>query len=385
MLTNTNTLSFWEREIYYRPYDILIIGAGIVGLNAAIFLKESAPKLRVGVLFPDRFPQGASTRNAGFACIGSLTELMDDSEIQTIEETLAISARRYQGLQLMRRRLGDGSIGYSSIGGYEIFLQQDEAVFYKALALMPLVNKGLKSTIGIDKVFRLADEKRIEHGLEDSVTHMIENQVEGLLDTGRMYKALSEQASARGVELLSHARVISYEEAENTVCVRLESGESLHCRQLLAATNGYTRKLIPELQVLPARNQVLLTTGIPKLRLQGGYHYDKGYVYFRNVGDRVLIGGARNLDPQTETTDLSGDNPRIQAFLLDFLKNVVLAGKNVEIEMQWTGILGVGEQKKPIISRLSPRVYAAVRMGGMGVAIGTLIGKESAEMMLQEI
>jgi hypothetical protein len=41
--------------------------------------------------------------------------------------------------------------------------------------------------------------------------------------------------------------------------------------------------------------------------------------------------------------------------------------------------MGVGSQKKPIVKQLSNHVYCGVRMGGMGVAIGSLIGKEVSD------
>ena len=49
--------------------------------------------------------------------------------------------------------------------------------------------------------------------------------------------------------------------------------------------------------------------------------------------------------------------------------------------MWWSGILGIGDQKKPIIERVSPNVVVAVRMGGMGVAIGSLVGEEAAALV----
>jgi hypothetical protein len=47
--------------------------------------------------------------------------------------------------------------------------------------------------------------------------------------------------------------------------------------------------------------------------------------------------------------------------------------------------MGVGGSKKPIIKKVENNVYCGIRMGGMGVAIGILVGKEMAELMgLQE-
>jgi hypothetical protein len=43
--------------------------------------------------------------------------------------------------------------------------------------------------------------------------------------------------------------------------------------------------------------------------------------------------------------------------------------------------MGVGQKKTTIVKEIEPHIYCAVRMGGMGVAIGSLIGKEIAELV----
>jgi hypothetical protein len=40
--------------------------------------------------------------------------------------------------------------------------------------------------------------------------------------------------------------------------------------------------------------------------------------------------------------------------------------------------MGVGPQKKPIVKQVSNNVTCGVRLGGMGIAIGTTIGKQLA-------
>jgi len=64
------------------------------------------------------------------------------------------------------------------------------------------------------------------------------------------------------------------------------------------------------------------------------------------------------------------------------LKTVILPKQAFEIDSWWSGILGVGDVKSPIVKMHSPKIGIAVRMGGMGVAIGSLIGEEGAEMIL---
>jgi hypothetical protein len=50
------------------------------------------------------------------------------------------------------------------------------------------------------------------------------------------------------------------------------------------------------------------------------------------------------------------------------------------MDYHWSGILGIGGNKKPIIAEVSEGVFVGVRMGGMGVAICSLVGKQLAEL-----
>ncbi|HSY76951.1 MAG TPA: FAD-dependent oxidoreductase, partial [Bacteroidia bacterium] len=107
---------------------------------------------------------------------------------------------------------------------------------------------------------------------------------------------------------------------------------------------------------------------------------------FRNVGDRVLFGGGRNLDFEGETTTELETTERIQSALETMLKERILPGESYKIERRWSGIMGMGDgDKSPIIKSISPHVHCAVRLGGMGVAIGTLVGQEAAQMVLKQL
>jgi len=71
-------LSYWELQTYFKNIDLTIIGSGIVGLTAAIESKKKFPSLKVIVLERGILPSGASTKNAGFSCFGSVSELLSD-------------------------------------------------------------------------------------------------------------------------------------------------------------------------------------------------------------------------------------------------------------------------------------------------------------------
>jgi glycine/D-amino acid oxidase-like deaminating enzyme len=149
---------------------------------------------------------------------------------------------------------------------------------------------------------------------------------------------------------------------------------------LLFATNGFASQLTNN-QVKPARAQVLITEPIPNLDIKGTFHLDKGYYYFRNIDDRILLGGGRNLDFEGETTTELDQTELIQNRLEELLKEVILPNTDFKIAHRWSGIMGLGSSKNPFVEQLSENVYCGVRLGGMGVAIGSLIGQELADLV----
>lgn len=60
-----------------------------MGLNAAIHLKKKHPIAKVIVFERGSLPSGASSKNAGFACFGSPSELLDDIDKMEKRHVLA--------------------------------------------------------------------------------------------------------------------------------------------------------------------------------------------------------------------------------------------------------------------------------------------------------
>ena len=96
-------ISFWEQESFFAERDIIIIGAGLCGLWYAHDLKLRNPGLKMLILDRGIIPSGASTRNAGFACFGSPTELLYDEEVMGAERMWQIAEMRYKGIQKIKQ------------------------------------------------------------------------------------------------------------------------------------------------------------------------------------------------------------------------------------------------------------------------------------------
>ena len=367
-------LSYWELKTWLREIDFCIVGSGITGLSCALALRETHPGASILILEKGVFPQGASTKNAGFACFGSMTEILSDLQTHTEDEIVQLVADRRKGIELLRQRLGDSGIDYRGWGGYEVFLREEASLYQQCMGEMDRINQMLMPVFGAP-CFRVADNS---FGFEQVLPKLILSPQEGQIDTGRMMHSLLRKTGQQPnpVRILNGVSVDGYEDHGNEVWVKTDQFE-FSCRKLLLATNGFAASL-GALPVKPARAQVLVTSPIKDLGVKGTFHMDAGYYYFRNVEDRVLLGGGRNLDPEGETTTAFGQTDVIQDRLQALLEEVILPGKEFRIAHRWSGIMGVGDQKKPILKKLSDNVACGVRLGGMGIAIGSHTGTQLA-------
>ncbi len=370
-------LSYWEIKSWLTHIDYTIVGSGIVGLSCALQLKVRFPKAKIIILEKGILPQGASTKNAGFACFGSLSEILDDLKSHSEQEVIQLVEKRVNGLKLLRETLGDTNISYQNNGGYELFQNSDNTLFEACLSQKERINK-LLTPIFNNAVFSLKDNSFQFKNINEKY---IFNQFEGQLDTGKMMEALLQKTQATGIKILNNIEVEHFLEDVNSVKIKTNLFE-FSTSKLFIATNGFASQLLKE-NVKPARAQVLITKPIKGLQIKGTFHLDKGYYYFRNIDNRILLGGGRNLDFKgEETTDLS-QTALIQNKLESLLKTTILPKTNFEIDYRWSGIMGVGNQKKAIVKQVSNHVFCGVRLSGMGVAIGSLIGKELAELITE--
>ena len=364
--------SYWELKSWFSNVDFAIIGSGIVGLSTALNLKEKYPKSNILVLEKGQLPNGASTKNAGFACFGSLSEIISDLKNHAIHEVLELVQKRWDGLQLLRKTLGDKAIGFQQYGGYELFDETSD-LFTSSNNKMNEVNQYLY-TIFKEPVFSIQSS---EFGFAQVYDQLVYNKFEGQIDTGIMMESLLQKAQGNGIKVLNNADV-TYIDDFGTV--QLKDDFSFQADKIIIATNGFSNQFIED-PVQPARAQVLITQPIKELHIKGTFHLDEGYYYFRNIDNRILLGGGRNLDFEGENTAEFGTTDSIQNKLEDLLREVIFPDQKVDIAHRWSGIMGIGDQKKTIVRQVSNNVYCGVRLGGMGIAIGSSIGKELADLI----
>lgn len=370
-----DNLSYWEKSTYLENIDFLIIGSGIVGLSTAIFLKKKNKNYKVLVIDRGYLPTGASTKNAGFTCFGSPTELFDDLQNMNELTVWDTFSNRYMGLNTLFELIQKDKFEYRECKSWDIISSQKNNDITRDF--LEYINQKSYEITGVKEIYhedRLISSK---FGFEEINTSYC-NKLEGAIHTGKMIQELYKKAILNDVNVLFGMTAEKLDHSAQENVIETQFGE-IKAKNTIIATNGFAKKWIKD-DILPARAQVIITNEIPDLKINGTFHYDKGYYYFRNVGNRVLLGGGRNLDFKGETTEEFGSSEQIHLKLQELLKNVILPKHTYEIQDSWSGIMGVGKSKSPIIKKINNNTAIGVRMGGMGVAIGAQVGKKLADL-----
>ncbi len=376
-------ISFWEKESFYNHKQVIIIGAGLAGLWSALELRKLDSTLNIFLLDKGVIPQGASTRNAGFACFGSPTELLHDAEIWGEDEMWGIVEMRYKGLEKIKAHFKADAIDFENCGGYELL---DETFGYTPEALdekLAWLNKGLEKITGEKQTYTRADDK-INQFKFNSFKHIIENKLEGSLHSGKFVQALTKKVLSLGIEIISSVEVTGWAKQNDVIKVYTNNAPKLTCDKLLICNNGFAASLNKNINITPGRGQVIVTSPITNLPFKGTFHFDEGFYYFRNLGNRVLIGGARNKAFEQETSTDMEVTDVIQKELELFLQEKILSGQTYTIDYRWSGIMGFTETKLPMLKEAEPGVFALIACNGMGVALTPIMAEKAAALILNQ-
>ncbi|MDC0100398.1 FAD-binding oxidoreductase, partial [Crocinitomicaceae bacterium] len=277
-----------------------------------------------------------------------------------------------------KQLLGKDTIDLQINGSWDLITEGQKDRFDEVAALIPYFNEQLEKITGEKEVYSIDKTISSRFGFE-KIYGSFHNRLEGQIDTSKMNTAFYKLAVQLDINTLFGIEALSITHDDKAV-VNTNIGK-IEAKSVFICTNGFAKQFLKEDDILPARAQVLITKPIENLNIEGTFHYQEGYYYFRNIDNRILFGGGRNLDKIGETTTEIETTRQIQDRLEALLKEVILPNTPFEIDHTWAGIMGVGETKKPIIKKVDKNVYCGVRLGGMGVALGTLVGKELSELI----
>jgi glycine/D-amino acid oxidase-like deaminating enzyme len=297
------------------------------------------------------------------------------------EAMLEVAEMRFKGLERIQKTFHRKHIDFCMCGGFDLY-EENSIPKEKLQENMAYLNTLLRPVTDTKKTYRLADDKIAGFGF-GKTTHLVENSLEGCLHSGKLLQALLQTVQGMGVTVLNGVETNNILPHDKKMVIETANTPAFTAGKVLLCTNAFTKQLLPELDIVPARGQLLLTSPINKLPFEGTFHSDEGFYYFRNLGNRVLLGGARNKAFEEEATTNMQTSEQIQAALEHYLAEVVLPGfrHQYTVEHRWAGIMAFGKEKKPIVRQLSSNLFCAVRMNGMGVALAPVVAEKVTAMM----
>lgn len=362
--------SYWEETMPVLAADIAIIGAGFLGLWSAFLAKQKFPQAHIIVVDQEVLQTRASTRNAGFACFGSPSEIWSDVQLNGESKAFGLVQMRWEGLQFIQQHFPAKALQWENEGGYECF----EKEF--SVDIIEKINKNLTPVLGTPHCFTAQHQRVTALGLQ-GFQQLYYNSLESQLHSGAYWQAMYLRCVQMGVHIIQGVAIHQIEKQAQGFALYHQQKKVVEASTVLLATNALSNDLWPTTEpIQPQRGSVLVTEPIPHLPLKGCFHYEEGFYYFRNVGDRILLGGARNTSFDTENTSDTQVNSSIKTALDDFLQKHFAGHGGVQISHQWSGTMGFTTGKMPLLHQPESGLYQACGCNGMGVALTPILAKQ---------
>lgn len=382
-MTKIPDLSFWERELLPYECDICIAGAGFTALWTTYHLLKTNPGIKILMIEPLTVSRGASSRNAGFLCYGSPSEILEDIAEMGETQALDLVSRRAAGIQMILNLIPSTEADLTMTGGWEYFPPSQSTTYEKIADQLDHLNSKMKTILGFD-CFQLQ-----KTGLPSTVKgKLLRILGEGQIQPAKLLRYLTAINTSSGAQILEGFEVQHLEENSKGIRIQCSRGLNIQAKKVLVATNGFFKNIFPKIHhTRPARNVVMLIETDRPIDLHGNYHSDRGYIYFRKIDGKLLIGGGRHWQGEGEFTDKMTVNEHIKGQLLRFVCEEIFPSEKVGCKeiISWAGIMGVGTDKTPIVEWQSDGIVAAVKLSGMGVALSPIIGKQAAQLLLERL
>ncbi len=338
--------------------EIVIIGAGFTGLNAALTLARAGKD--VVVLEASRIGFGASGRNGGQIHIGQrqdqhfLEKLMGKQDAKSLFE-LGVEATKY--VMGFAEQFDIGLVrghAHTVFGKKEMRAEHDYAHY-------------LREEYGYDEISTLDRDAMFEEVASPAYHGGVIYQGAGHCDPLALAFGVAGLAEEVGARIFECSRVVSLEPLAT-------EHAKIKADQVILACNGYLGNLHPPTAkfVMPINNFIIATKPLGERArelIPNNYSVsDSKFVvnYFRHSPDqRLLFGGGESYGYQFPK-DIKGKAEK--AMLQIFPK---LAG--TPIDYAWGGTLGITFHRMPYLAHQG-KLWVAAGYSGQGVALASFYG-----------
>ncbi len=351
--------------------DVVVLGAGLTGLSAALELAQAG--LHVVVLEARRVGWGASGRNGGQVIFGYGCDQSKIAALVGIEESRRLFAWSLEGVRLVRERIAAHGIDAHWRDGHahvaikprhvdELKAWQDDLARHYGYELPWWDRERLQSVL---------PSPRYLGGLYDPQS--------GHLHPLNYTLGLARAAVSAGVRIFENTEVTALQRGPKPV-LRSAHGE-VQAGFVVLAGNALVHGIAPELdsRIMPVGTYVGATEALGESRANelirnGMAVADVNWAldYFRLSRDhRLLFGGRASYSTLPP--------PNLRGTMTARMTRVFPQLKGVKFDEVWGGYVDISLNRAPHWGRLGDNVYFAQGFSGHGVAATGLAGRVIAE------
>lgn len=351
--------------------DICVVGAGFTGVATALTLAERG--YSVALLEANRVGWGASGRNGGQIINGiSGLEKIHKKHGDGVDEL--IWSMRWRGNDIIRERIEKYSIDCDLKDGYvEVAPKSSQLGYFEECAA-----ERQRHNFPYD--YEIWDRQKTSEMLGTDAFHGgFLCRRDGHLHPLNLCIGEARAAYSLGVQIFEQSPVTAIEHGARP-SVRTARG-TVQADSVVLAGNAYSRLEPKHLSnlIFPAGSYIIATQPLSDAVVQNINPLDVAVCdvnevveYFRLSADkRLLFGGACNY---------SGRDPRsIKSYIRPRMLSKYPQLKDVRIDFEWGGKIGIVLNRIPAVGRINKNVYYCQGYSGHGVAPTHLMGEVMAD------
>ena len=356
--------------------DVSIVGGGFTGLSSAIELAQAG--LKVCIFEKEYIGYGASGRNGGHLVQGWSTDFYKlQKSINKNDHKMAWDAG-IEAVEIVTNRIKKYNIKCDLQMGYVY------AALHKRHLSELIEMKQEWSNFGYKNLEVLGNKKNLQKYVNT------DRYIGGLVDTGsghlhpmKYLHSLAKIAKNLGVRIFEKTFII--ERHDNATVLKTSESFEIKSSKILFCGNAYLEGVSSKRmtdKLAPAISSVMATKPLPKSLIQNLIPENCAVAdcntalnYYRfDSNDRLIFGGSSiysNISPKDATPGLY----KKMVYLFPSLKNI-------DIEMSWSGKIGITLSRIPHFGKLNKDVLFTQGYSGHGVALTALAGKLMSEDIL---
>ncbi len=369
--------------------DLVVIGGGLTGFWAAIFLKELDPSRDVALVEQGIAAYGASGRNAGM-----LSETVDHSHGLAIqhfgmEEATRLAALGEQNVQELTAFIRDRGIqcDYEASGRLMVALTEGHLEEGRR-------NVEIAKGLGIGTFRMLSREETQAEVHSPLYVGAVEVRGGGILDPAKFTDGLRREAERLGVRVFERTTVEAISDAGAGVVLKA-NGTTLKARRAILATSAYTHHLIPTItrRFIPLYDYITVSEPLTAAQWELiGWKNRQGitdgrtfFNYYRPTADGRILWGTSEATyyPGNRVDPACDHSPHHYATLRESWRRHFPALADLEWPYAWGGAICSTTRLTPFFGRaLGGRACYGLGFTGHGLGSTRIAGRILAHMAL---